>query len=73
MTNYQEKIIDLQTGETTYRDYTPEEIAQAEAAKAALEVEATARAEKEAARAAALAKFEELGFTADEVKLVLGS
>lgn len=59
-----EIIYDLSTGETTTRDYTAEEIAEVEAAKAAA-AEATAAAEaKEAARSAALAK---LGLTADEI------
>lgn len=68
MTKYQEKIFNIETGETTFRDYTAEEIAQVEAeqeeAIAKLEAEATKAAEK----AALLAK---LGITAEEAALLL--
>ena len=64
---YFESIYNIQTGETTKRDYTAAEIAEAKAA----EVEAaarTAQAEVRAtARASALAKLAALGLTADEI------
>jgi hypothetical protein len=64
---YKEKIINGLTGEETYRDYTPEEIAEVESAQAisaARVAEAEARA---TARASALAKLAALGLTADEI------
>ena len=66
---YKEKIINIETGEETWRDYTDAEIAeveaaQAEAAKTLLEAEA-----KEAARQAVLTK---LGLTAEEAQALLG-
>ena len=66
---FKEKIVDIKTGEETYRDYTPEEIAAVEAAQAQAIKETEALAAKEAARAALLDK---LGITADEAKLLLG-
>jgi hypothetical protein len=65
----QEKIINVQTGETTWRDYTEEEIAAVETKQSEIAAELEAEAAKEAARAALLAK---LGITADEAKLLLG-
>ena len=67
MTNYKEKIINIQTGEETYRDYTAVEVAEVEAG--IVEAQArTAEAEAKAtARASALAKLAELGLTADEI------
>jgi hypothetical protein len=69
MDNLQEKIINIQTNEITYRDYTPEEMAEIETAKQLREAEIADLAIKEAARAALLDK---LGITADEAKLLLG-
>lgn len=65
---YKEKIINIQTNEETYRDYTDAEIAKVEAAQAeAAQAEVKAQAKK-AARQAVYAK---LGITADEAKLLL--
>jgi len=66
---YKEKIVNVKTGEVTWRDYTPDEVAaleaaQAQAAKRLLEVEA-----KEAARQAVLTK---LGLTTEEAQALLG-
>lgn len=64
-----EKIVNVQTGEVTWRDYTDEEMAQVAAAQA----EAAARqAEAEAKEAARLAVLEKLGLTADEAAALLG-
>lgn len=60
----QEKIIDVTTGEETYRDYTPEEIAAVEAAKELVAQKAAVEAAKETARQAVL---EKLGLTADDI------
>lgn len=65
---YKEKIIDLQTGEETWRDYTPEEIAEVEQAQAEAAAKAAELAEKEVARKTI---FDKLGITEDEAKLLL--
>ena len=69
---YREKIIDIKTGEETWRDYTPEEIAEVEKAQAEAqaraEAEAQAAAEKQAAREAV---FTKLGLTQEETRLLL--
>jgi hypothetical protein len=64
MKKYQEKIYNVQTGETTYRDWTPEEIAEAEAKQAQIELELAEQAAKEAAR---LAVLEKLGLSAEDI------
>lgn len=66
---YKEKIVNVQTGEETWRDYTPKEVAELEAAQAeAAQKQAEAEA-KEAARQAVLTK---LGLTAEEAQALLG-
>ena len=66
---YNEKIIDVTTGEETLRSYTPEEIAAVEAAKDKLNQKAAEQATKDAAKQAVLDK---LGLSADEVAALLG-
>lgn len=71
MAKYREKIINIQTGEETFRDFTDEEIAALEAEQAQNEAEyaqfiATATA-KATARASALAKLIDLGLTEEEI------
>lgn len=66
---YREFIINLETGEEIWRDYTPEEIAKVEEAKAKADKLAAERTEQEAARKAILIK---LGITEEEAKLLLG-
>lgn len=63
-----EKIIDIVTGEESYRDYTAEEIAAVEAEIAKGKALSDAEAEKATAKAALLSK---LGITAEEAKLLL--
>ena len=63
---YFEVIVDAATGETTIRNYTPEEVARAKAEQAEYEAKVAA---EEAARQAVL---DRLGLTADEVRLLLG-
>lgn len=64
----QEKIIDAQTGEVTFRDYTAEELAYA----AQKEQERLDRlAAIEAAQKAKEAVLEKLGLSADEVAALL--
>lgn len=66
---YKEKIVDVLTGEITWRDYTDAEIAEVEAAQAEAAQRAELESEKEAARQAVLTK---LGLTADEAQALLG-
>jgi hypothetical protein len=64
-----EKIIDLQTGEETIREFTENEIAEIEVAVAKAQAKAEAEAAKAHERAALL---ERLGITAEEAALLLG-
>ena len=66
---YVEKIINIQTGEETFRDYTAEEIAEVEKAQAEAAERVAKAAETATAKAALLAK---LGITEEEAKLLLG-
>ena len=68
MSEYKEKIVNVATGEETWRDYTATEIAEVEAAQAeslklSKEIEARENARK--------AVLEKLGLTDDEAKLLL--
>ena len=65
---YNEKIVDVNTGEETVRPYTKKEIAEVEKAIVLLELKAQAEATKAAEKAAVLSK---LGLTADEVAALL--
>jgi hypothetical protein len=65
---YKEKIVNAETGEETWRDYTEAEIAEVEAAQAEAETERLAQEAKAVEKAALLAK---LGITEDEAKLLL--
>jgi hypothetical protein len=66
---YKEKIVDVVTGEVTWRDYTDEEIAIHNAKKAELAKE---KEDREALEASRLAIFQKLGITEDEARLLLG-
>ena len=65
---YREKIVNVETGEETWRDYTDAEIAEIEAAQAEGLARAEAAAEREAARSAVLTK---LGLTAEEAQALM--
>lgn len=65
---YREKIIDAATGEETWRDYTPAEIAEVQAHQEAAAAAAARAAEVAAARAAI---FGRLGLTPEESELLL--
>ena len=65
---YREKIVNIQTGEETWREYTPEETSEVLAALAKAEAEEQAQVEAAAAKAALL---ERLGITEEEAKLLL--
>lgn len=64
-----EKIFNAATNETTYRDYTAEEMAKVELARQEALIKSQLEAEKEAARKAVL---EKLGLSADEAAALLG-
>lgn len=66
---YKEKIVNVATGEETWRDYTPAEIAEVEKAQAEAAEQAVKAAEAAAAKAVLLTK---LGITEEEAKLLLG-
>ena len=65
---YKEKIVNVTTGEETWRDYTPQEVAEVEKAQAEAAARIAEIAEKEAARKAI---FDKLGLSEDEAKLLL--
>jgi DNA-binding NarL/FixJ family response regulator len=67
MAKYKEKIINLITGEETYRDYTAAEVAEVEAAQAEAAARTAETEAKATARASALAKLSALGLSADEI------
>ncbi len=64
---YVEKIVDITTGEETYRDYTAEEIAIVEAERKKSEQLAKELEKKDLMRKSALAKLVALGLTEDEI------
>lgn len=64
---YKEKIVDIETGEETFRDYTKDEIAIVEANIEKAEAENAANEEKINQK---LALFEKLGISLDEAKLL---
>lgn len=66
---YQEKILDITTGEEIFRPYTKEEVAEVEANQAAEASKLEAETQRATAKAALL---ERLGITADEAALLLG-
>ena len=67
MTKYTEKILNVETGETTIRDYTPAEIAELEAELVKAQADDAKAEAKATARASALAKLAALGLSADEI------
>lgn len=65
---YKEKIINTITGEETWRDYTPTEIADVEKAQLEAAIKSQAEAESAAKKAEAEAKLIALGLTAEDLK-----
>jgi hypothetical protein len=65
---YKEKIINLETGEETWRDYTDQEIKEVELAQAESAKIANERNALEAKREAAQAKLAALGLDSDDLK-----
>lgn len=64
-----EKIVNLETGEETIRNYTAEEIAEVEAAR---KISLAEIAEAEAKATARAAILDRLGLTAEEAAILLG-
>jgi hypothetical protein len=70
---YNEKIVDLITGEETIRPYTADEVAELEAQQAEAKAESDAQAKEQATKdAARQAVLDKLGLSADEVAALLG-
>lgn len=67
MAKYFERIIDINTGKETVRDYTAAEVAEVEAAIVEAQARTVAAEAKATARASALAKLAALGLSADEI------
>ena len=65
---YKEKIVNIATGEETWRDYTEAEVAEVEAAQEKAKIQADADAKVQADKTAAQAKLAALGLTTDDVK-----
>jgi small-conductance mechanosensitive channel len=65
---YIERIVDVQTGETTEREYTTAEIAQVEKRILKSQAEVAALTQAEADKEAAQAKLAALGLTTDDLK-----
>ena len=66
---YKEKIVNVETNEETWRDYSPDEIASVEQAQAEAAQKQAEAESKEAARQAVLTK---LGLSAEEAQALLG-
>jgi len=64
---YKEKIINAQTGEETWRDYTKEEIVEAQAIQKKIDEQLKAILEKQKLRESALNKLIALGLTEEEI------
>ena len=65
---YREKIVNVETGEETFRDYTSEEIAEVVKAQEKIAIKLEKEAKAETAKAAAQAKLAALGLTTDDLK-----
>ena len=69
---YKEKIYSAETGETTWRDLTADEIKIVETGIAEAKIHSKAEANKVAAKQSAQAKLAALGLTEEEVASILG-
>jgi hypothetical protein len=67
VSNYKEKIINLKTGEETFRDYTPEEIEIAKKEEAEAAAHAAEMKKRQDVRKLALSKLIDLGLTEEEI------
>lgn len=66
---YKEKIVDVQTGEITFRDFSAAEVAEVEKEQALAAEESAALEANFAARRAVL---EKLGLNEEDIKILLG-
>ena len=64
---YKEKIVDAETGEVTWRDYTAKEIAEVENFNKEMAEKVAAIEARQKSRESALAKLAALGLTEDEI------
>lgn len=64
---YKEKIVNVETGEETWRDYTAEEVAEVEKARADAAAIAELESQARAKREVALTKLATLGLNADDL------
>jgi len=65
---YKEKIVNVATGEESWRDYTDAEIAEVKKFEAEIAQKQILRAEADAKKATAEAKLTALGLTTDDLK-----
>ena len=73
MTEYKEKIFNIQTGETIWRDYTKAEVQEVEGELTQIAKEQADIKAKRAAQAAEKTSIlNRLGLTEDELKTILG-
>jgi hypothetical protein len=63
-----EKIINIETNDVTWRDYTVQEVAEVQTAQAAALAKTEEQAERTAAKELATAKLGALGLTTDDLK-----
>ena len=63
-----EKIVNIATGEESWRDYTSEEIAEIEKAKIEIEANLAKEAELKAKRQSALIKLQAIGLDENDLK-----
>lgn len=68
----QKLIINVETGEETYEDFTPEELATFEENRIKAEKLLQEEEEKSAIKTTAETKLQALGLSADEVKILFG-
>lgn len=66
---YFEKIVNVQTGEETMREFTPEEVVELELRQAELKAQADEALAKEQARKETL---ESIGLTEEQIQALLG-
>jgi hypothetical protein len=68
---YTEKIVNVETGEETFRTYTSEEIAAVEAAKVEIQNKIALEETQELTKQTAQDKLTALGLTVDDLKALL--
>ena len=68
---YTEKIVNVETGVETFRDYTAEEIAAVEAAKVEIQNKIALEETQELTKQTAQDKLTALGLTVDDLKALL--